>query len=154
MRTDELWEILTQSRNGVLATMGPDGTPQLSNVYYLVDRGAAVVRFSTISDRVKGRNLMRHPKASLHVSGRNFLNYAVVAGRVSVAVPSGPDDDAIERLFEIYEDLGANPERAGFAEKMLADHRVVVELAVQRIYGQIIDREPRTVGPTNGGGAA
>jgi len=137
---ERLWQIVSDGRNGVLATINPDGTPQLSNIYYLSDRPTRVVRFSTTSDRIKGRNLLRDPRAVLHVPGRDFLNFAVVSGRVTVSVPERPDDAAVDALFEIHSGLGATSERDGFGQDMLANRRMAVRLNVDRIYGQILDR--------------
>jgi PPOX class probable F420-dependent enzyme len=138
--TGALWEIVVATRNGVLATIGMDGTPQLSNIYYLVDPSTQVVRFSTTTVRTKGRNLLRDPRASIHIAGLDFFNFAVVTGPVSTAVPRTPNDDAVEKLFVIHTGLGAASEREGFGEQMLAEHRMAVELQVERIYGQILDR--------------
>jgi PPOX class probable F420-dependent enzyme len=139
---DQLWQIITASRNGILATVDPDGVPQLSNIYFLADPGAEQVRFSTTSDRVKGRNLLRDPRAAVHVAGADFFNFAVVTGRATVAVPAGPDDPAVDELFEIHSALGAAPDRDGFGRQMVADHRMAVRIAVERIYGQILERSP------------
>ena len=57
-----LWEIVAGERNGILATVGEDGLPQLSNIYYLLDFSTRCVRFSTTTDRIKGRNLLRDPQ--------------------------------------------------------------------------------------------
>jgi PPOX class probable F420-dependent enzyme len=138
--TAELWEIVLASRNGILATVGPEGTPQLSNIYYLVDASSRAVRFSTTSVRAKGRNLLRGSPAAIHVAGRNFFNFAVVTGPVSLAVPQTPDDAAVSKLFEIHEALGATSGPNGFGEQMLVDHRMAVELRIERIYGQILAR--------------
>jgi PPOX class probable F420-dependent enzyme len=140
MTRQRLWEIVAGERNGILATIGEDGVPQLSNIYYLSDPSTQRVRFSTTTDRIKGRNLLRDPRASLHVSGPDFFNFAVVAGSVSLAVARETDDDAVEKLFEIHDGLGAAIERNGFGEDMLANHRMAVELSVERIYGQTLDR--------------
>jgi PPOX class probable F420-dependent enzyme len=137
---EELWEIVAGTRNGVLATVGADGTPQLSNIYYLVDRSTEVVRFSTTTIRAKGRNLLRDSRAAVHVAGRDFFNFAVVSGRVSIAVPQAPDDAAVSKLFEIHQALGATSDPDGFGGKMLADHRMAVELRVEHIYGQVLHR--------------
>ena len=136
----ELWEIVVGTRNGILATTGADGAPQLSNIYYLADASTEVVRFSTTTIRAKGRNLLRGSKASIHVAGRDFFNFAVVTGPVSIAVPQAPDDAAVSKLFEIHQALGASSETDGFGEQMLADHRMAVELRVEHIYGQVLDR--------------
>ncbi|MGO9857027.1 MAG: TIGR03618 family F420-dependent PPOX class oxidoreductase [Acidimicrobiales bacterium] len=138
--TETLWKIVSSERNGILATIDEDGLPQLSNIYFLSDASARLIRFSTTTDRVKGRNLLRDPRASLHVAGSNFFNFAVVAGSTSSAVARDPDDDAVESLFEIHTGLGAASKRAGFGEEMLANHRMAVELHVEHIYGQILDR--------------
>ena len=140
MTAEPLWDILTGSRNGILATIGEDGTPQLSNIYYLSDPSGQLIRFSTTTVRTKGRNLLRDPRATLHVAGRDFFNFAVVSGPVALTVPQEPDDAAVDKLFAIHADLGAVNDRDGFGIQMLADHRMAVELRVERIYGQILDR--------------
>ena len=137
--TERLWQIVSDSRNGILATVDADGTPQLSNIYYLSDAAARTIRFSTTSDRVKGRNLLRAPRAALHVAGSDFFNFAVASGGVTVAVPEAPDDEAVDELFEIHSGLGATTERTGFGQQMMANHRMAVHLHVERIYGQILD---------------
>ena len=63
-----------------------------------------------------------------------------LSGSASVAVARKPEDGAVEKLFEIHAGLGAASERDGFGEQMVADHRMAVELHVERIYGQILDR--------------
>ena len=110
MTTERLWEIVAGERNGILATIREDGAPQLSNIYYLANPSTQLVRFSTTTNRVKGRNLLRDARASLHVPGRDFFNFAVVAGPTSLAVAQEPGDDAVEKLFEIHLALGAASE--------------------------------------------
>ena len=128
------------ARNGILATISEDGTPQLSNIYYLSDPSTRLVRFSTTTVRIKGRNLLRDPRAALHVPARTSSTSPSSQDRPPLAVARKPDDDAVEKLFEIHAGLGAASNRDGFGEKMLADHRMAVELHVERIYGQILDR--------------
>jgi PPOX class probable F420-dependent enzyme len=148
--SDELWRIVSNGRNGILATTNADGSPQLSNIYYLSNSKEREVRFSTTTVRRKGRNLLRDPRAALHVSGENFLNFAVASGTVSLAIPRNPDDPAVDELFEIHEALGAAPLRAGFGEKMIAANRMAVRLTVKRLYGQLLDRRPRETGRRTG----
>ena len=132
--------MIAAGRDGVVATVNEDGTPQLSNIYYLADPDAALVRFSTTTTRVKGRNLLRFPRATLHVAGRDFYNFAVAEGDVSVAVATAPDDAAVDELFAIHSALGAAAERDGFGERMVTDHRMAVSIAVTRLYGQRLER--------------
>lgn len=150
MLNNQLWEIISNERGGILATTNADGSPQLSNIYYVSGPGVREIRFSTTTVRKKGRNLLRDPRAALHVSGQNFLNFAVATGDVTLGIPSTPNDPAVDELFQIHEALGARPVRAGFGEQMMAANRMAVRLTVARLYGQLIDREPRTNGRENG----
>jgi PPOX class probable F420-dependent enzyme len=138
--TDELWAIIAAGRDGIVATADEDGTPQLSNIFYLADPDAARISFSTTTTRRKGRNLLRFPRAALHVAGRDFYNFAVAEGDVSVAIATGPDDDAVDELYRIHSALGAASARDGFAERMVADNRMAVRIEVTRLYGQRLER--------------
>jgi PPOX class probable F420-dependent enzyme len=147
--TEALWRLIAEERCGILATTNADGSPQLSNIYYVCQAGTREIRFSTTTDRIKGRNLLRDPRAALHVSGANFLNFAVANGSVTLGIPRAPEDPVVDELFEIHRALGAEPARSDFGEQMLAANRMVVQLSVTRLYGQLIDREPREMGVKN-----
>lgn len=146
MTTEALWRLIAEGRCGILATTNTDGSPQLSNIYYICQAGTRQIRFSTTTDRTKGRNLLRDPRAALHVSGANFLNFAVANGSVTLGIPRSPEDPVVDELFEIHRALGAEPARSDFGEQMMAANRMAVRLSVRRIYGQLIDREPRKMG--------
>ena len=83
----QLWQIISDTREGVLATINYDSSPQLSNVYYLADSSTDSLRLSTTTVRTKGRNLQRDPRATLHVTGMDFLNFAVVEGDARLSIP-------------------------------------------------------------------
>ena len=83
---------------------------------------------------------------ALHVSGANFLNFAVANGRVTLGIPRSPEDPVVDELFGIHRALGAEPARSDFGEQMMAANRMAVRLSVSRLYGQLIDREPRKMG--------
>jgi PPOX class probable F420-dependent enzyme len=138
--TDRMWEIIAGTRDGVLATIRRDGMPHLSNVYYVADRSTETIRLSTTTDRAKGRNLQRDPRAALYVAGEDFVKFAVAEGPVSLAIADQPGDAAINELFEVHRALGAASERTGFDDEMIANHRMVVRLRVERVYGLFIDR--------------
>jgi PPOX class probable F420-dependent enzyme len=138
--TARLWEIVLGRREGVLAVIGAGGMPHLSNVYYLVDRSTDTIRMSTTTVRAKGRHLWRDPRAALYVAGADFLQFAVAEGHVSLAIAEQPGDAATDELFEVHHELGAATDRAGFDDEMIGDHRMVVRLHVERVYGLIIDR--------------
>ncbi len=137
---DQLWQIIAGTREGILATINDDGAPQLSNVYYLADSSIHSLRFSTTTVRTKGRNLQRDPRATLHVTGTDFLNFAVAEGDARLSIPQQANDSVIEELFEVHTALGAAPQWAGFGEEMIAAGRMVVRLSIKRVYGQIVIR--------------
>jgi PPOX class probable F420-dependent enzyme len=141
--TDRFWQIIEDTRNGVLATIRRDGTPHLSNIYYLADRLCGTIRLSTTADRAKGRHLLRDPRAALYVAGPDFVKFAVAEGPVSLAIAKEPGDAAINELFEIHQMLGAATERAGFDDQMIANRRMVVRIRVERVHGLYLDRAPR-----------
>ena len=45
--------LVAASRTGVLATVDPDGTPQMSNIYFIADADGRLIRFSTTTVRRK-----------------------------------------------------------------------------------------------------
>jgi PPOX class probable F420-dependent enzyme len=138
--SDQLWRLVVEGRNGILATINGDGTPHMSNIYYLADPRSRTIRISTTTDRAKGRNLLRDPRAALHVSGADFVHFAVAQGGATLAIAKEPGDAATDELFEVHSALGAVSDRSGFDEEMVANRRMVVRLSVDRLYGLLIDR--------------
>ncbi|WP_106401460.1 TIGR03618 family F420-dependent PPOX class oxidoreductase [Actinocorallia populi] len=133
----DLWKIVAARREGILATVGQDGTPQLSNVYYVADPEARTIRVSTTTRRVKGRNLLRDPRAVLHVPGEDFFNFAVAQGTATTAIATTPGDAAIDELHAVHSALEAGEERPAFDRKMIEHGRMVVRISVTRLYGQV-----------------
>lgn len=143
---EKLWEIVAGHREGVLATIGDDGLPHLSNVYYIPDgQRAPVIRISTTATRTKGRNLMREARAVLHVPGPNFFNFAVVEGQVGFALAASPGDPAVDELYAVYAAFNGEAERPMFDQKMIRDRRMIVRIEVTRLYGLVHrdERRPR-----------
>jgi PPOX class probable F420-dependent enzyme len=69
-----------------LATIGPDGRPQLSTVWFLVEDGT--IRVSLNTARQKTRNLMARPAVTLHIQdAANPARYLEVRGDAAI------DDD-------------------------------------------------------------
>jgi PPOX class probable F420-dependent enzyme len=130
-----LWELFGERGRGVLVTLRRDGRPQLSNLDYLAEPG--LIRCSSTGDRAKVRNLRRDPRASLHVSTADGGAYAVAEGTVVLTPPATAEDDAtVEELVEVYRRIrGDHPDWAEYRAAMVADGRVVIRLAVNRVYG-------------------
>ncbi len=143
---DELWAMVAGAREGVLATIGRDGLPHLSNVYYITEaaagdpEGARIIRISTTSVRAKGRNLLRDPRAVLHVPGRDFFNYAVAEGTVTLGEAKAPGDPALDELYAVDRVFNGEQERPAFDAKMIRDHRMIVRIDVTRLYGLVFPR--------------
>jgi len=138
---DALWAIVAGSREGVLATIGADGLPHLSNVYYVPDGGdgcdGGIIRMSTTAGRAKGRNLLRDPRAVLHVRGADFFNFVVVEGDVDLAVAGSPGDAATNELYAVDSTFNGASERPAFDHRMIEDRRMIVRLAVTKVYGLV-----------------
>jgi PPOX class probable F420-dependent enzyme len=71
-----------------LATVGPDGRPQLSAVWFLAEKG--VVRVSLSTSRQKTRNLQANPAVNLFILDlANPFRYLEIRGDAQIE----PDDD-------------------------------------------------------------
>lgn len=139
----KLLGLIAASRRGVLATINPDGRPQLSNVLYVWDAAEQTARISTTADRVKARNLRRDPRAALHVSGAHFWQYAVGDAAVTLSgIAAEPGDEATRELLALhtahYGALGPDD----FYLQMIAHRRLVVRLHIQHVYGVALDKPP------------
>jgi PPOX class probable F420-dependent enzyme len=131
MNEQQARDFIAGSTRGVLATIKRDGRPQLSNVAYTLDEDGRI-KISVTRDRAKTRNLLRDPRASLLVLGENWYQYVVVEGRAEVE--DGPD--TLAELRRVYERIAGKPHPnwAEFDEAMLRDGRVILALAIERLY--------------------
>lgn len=132
-----LLPLLVGGRTGVLATIKRDGRPQLANVGYVYDEDTRVIRVSVPSHTAKVRNLHRDPRASFHVTTEDQWKYVVAEGVAELtAVAADPRDDTVNELVEIYRTLaGEHPDWDEFRAAMITERRVVLHLAVERVYG-------------------
>ncbi len=141
-RTQNLWAMLRGQTRGILATVSPEGMPHLTNVHYLAHRDVPVIRMTTTSTRVKGRNLLRDDRAVLHVQGDDWFNFAVAEGVCSVAIAKEPGD-ATDELYALVTEIRGAAERAEIDAEMIANSRMIVRLHVDRVYGQVVAAHPR-----------
>lgn len=78
---------LLDAQVATLATIGPDGRPQLSEVWFLADRGEPQLSLNT--SRQKVRNLRRNPACTLFLLDvANPYRYLEIRGDAEVV----PDD--------------------------------------------------------------
>jgi len=87
-----------------LATVMPDGTPQVTPVWFDVADGK--VRVNTARGRVKDRNMQQNASVALAiVDPKNPYRYLQVRGRVATITEEGADDH-IDSLAKKY--MGAD----------------------------------------------
>jgi PPOX class probable F420-dependent enzyme len=125
-------------RLGVLVTRRQDGSPQLSNILYVVGDDDAV-RISITESRAKTKNLRRDPRASLYVTQEDFWAYVVMDGSVSLSEPArDPNDATTEALVELYRTAsGEHPDWVDFRRAMVAEERVVATFKPEHAYGML-----------------
>jgi PPOX class probable F420-dependent enzyme len=117
--------LLDSPEYATIATVEPDGQPQLSVVW--VSRDGDDILVSTVARRRKHRNLLRDPRATVLVSPRNApWNYLEIRGTVTMTTDGGRD--LIEALSRKYTD----DERYSFDDGT-GNVRVVVRITPVRI---------------------
>lgn len=119
----ESYQDLLDSQFATLATVGPDGRPQLSEVWFLAEDGE--VKFSLNTTRQKTRNLQRHPAATAFILDlANPYRYLEIRGDAEVV----PDDD-----YAFADRLGAKYGADLRTRDQPGDTRVIVTIRPTRI---------------------
>lgn len=135
LNLDVLWALLADRRYGVLATLRRSGRPQLSNIGYVYDADKRELRFLAATFRAKTRNLMRDPRASVHVSSLDFHTWVVAEGDVTVSTPAvGPGEEVYEEGLDFYRAMGS-PTTPEYLELYPLVGRALIKMTVERIYG-------------------
>jgi PPOX class probable F420-dependent enzyme len=132
--------LLAQSRIGVLATIKANGLPQLSPVTPFYDPQADVIQVSMTDGRAKTANLRRDPRAALEVTSQDGWAWATAEGSVTLIGPgTDPHGPEVEALVDYYRAAaGVHPDWDEYRSVMVSDRRVLMTLAVQRVYGEKI----------------
>jgi PPOX class probable F420-dependent enzyme len=126
-----------EGNKGVFVTIRRDGRPQVSNVLYVVDGTSLTVSLTV--DRAKTKNLLRDPRACMHITDASFWRYAVLDGTVSLSAPAkDPNDSTADALVAYYRaSNGEHPDWDEYRAAMVAEGRLVATLEVTSAYGQI-----------------
>lgn len=129
--------LLAASRLGVLATLRADGRPQLSPVMPSFDRDADAVEISTTDRTAKVANLRRDPRAALEVTSDDGWSWATAEGEVTLTGPgSDPHGPEVEALVAYYRRAaGEHPDWEEYREVMVTEHRVLLTLQIDHVYG-------------------
>jgi len=132
--------LLSESRIGVLATIKANGLPQLSPVTPFYDRQADAVQVSMTEGRAKTANLRRDPRAALEVTSDDGWAWATAEGSVTLTGPgTDPHGPEVEALVDYYRAAaGEHPDWDEYRSVMVSDRRVLMTLAVERVYGEKI----------------
>ncbi len=127
--TAELAELLDSNKLGTLATVGQDGLPRLSVVYY-ANRGERIF-ISTLRERVKAKDIERRGWAALSVRGEEPpYPSATFTGSAVVRTARIGEDTAL--VMGRIAGLPEPPEPQG-DEALAEAGRVLIEITVERI---------------------
>jgi PPOX class probable F420-dependent enzyme len=116
--------VLEAPGTAVLTTVGPDGRPQSTAVWYLLEGDA--VMMSLLANRQKVRNLRRNPKATLFAFDGNN-QYKTIEIRGDAILQPDPERDFFSRIVRHY---GHDPET--FPDDRSAD-RVALTLTPSHV---------------------
>src|SRR4051812_11800497 len=109
-----------------LATLNPDGSPQVTPVWFEYDGGNIII--NTARGRVKDRNLQREPRVALTiVDPENPYRYLGIQGRVMDMTENGADA-GIDKLAKKY--LGKDT----YPWKAANEVRVMVRIAPEKVH--------------------
>lgn len=100
-KLEQYLDLLQQKKAfAALATVMPDGSPQVTPVWF--DYDGARIRVNSAKGRVKARNMQQGSRIALAIlDPDNPYRYVQVRGRVAVATESGADEhiDSLARKY-------------------------------------------------------
>jgi PPOX class probable F420-dependent enzyme len=115
---------LLDAQVATLATIGRDGLPQLTEIWFLYDEGELKTSLNT--SRLKTRNLQRRPECGLMILDlANPYRYLSVRGRAEIT----PDDD-----YAFADKLGAKYGANVSDHDGPGESRVVVTIVPANVY--------------------
>jgi PPOX class probable F420-dependent enzyme len=132
--------VLADARIGILATIKSDGRPQLSPITPTYDADADVIRVSITEGRAKTKNLRRDPRATLEVTSPDGWSWATIEGTATLTGPgTDPHGPEVDALVEYYRNAaGEHPDWDEYRAVMVSDRRVLLEMSIDRVYGERI----------------
>ena len=128
MTNQEMDLFLAESRNAIVATVNPDGFPQLTPIWFLWEDGK--VFFSTTEPRLKTRNLKRDPRVSLCIDEPGPPQQTVVLAGEDAVVTPGLGGDMTERIAKKY---GGDNWESSYDHIANTPDRVIVSYTPTRI---------------------
>ena len=116
-------DLLEAPAVGALTTLGADGYPQTTAIWFLLD--GDVIRTSLLPERQKYKNLVRHPHGTLFVID-STNPYRTVEVRADATVDDDPELAVLDRLLAHY-----GTDRASFPAP--TDGRIVMTLTPHHV---------------------
>lgn len=108
-----------------VATINPDGSPQVSAVWIGLD--GDLITFNTAEGRVKPKNLRNDPNVAISIAGQeNPYENLIVQGKVVELTNEGADDD-IDALAKRY--LGAD----SYPFRQPGEERLIVKIEPEKV---------------------
>jgi PPOX class probable F420-dependent enzyme len=122
---DEAKHLLEGKNFAHVATINPDGSPQVSAIWIGID--GDLVTFNTAEGRLKTKNLHRNPDVAISITNQeNPYENLIVQGKVVEMTADGADDD-IDVLAKRYLDADSYPFRQP------GEERVIVKIEPQKV---------------------
>lgn len=119
-------DLLTKPAFAHVATLNPDGSPQVTPVW--VDYDGTNLVINTARGRVKDRNLAREPRVAVSIADpENPYRYLGVQGRVVEMTEKGADAH-IDKMAKKYLGKDTYPFRAP------GETRVIVRIAPEKVH--------------------
>jgi PPOX class probable F420-dependent enzyme len=110
-------DLLAQPLVGVLTTIGSDGLPQSTALWFLLDDGE--LKMSVRTDRQKYRNLLANPKATLFIFDPQSTSRTLEI-RGEVEIRPDPDKEQAKRFAAVYGDAASAWDPEGVTRVILA----------------------------------
>ena len=123
-----LQEFLRDQKIAVVATIGGDGTPQLTPLWYGLSDGKLTL--STTKETVKYRNLLRDGRMTVCVYSEPAAeDYVTVWGQVEIS-----DDESIWPLTrELVERYKEPADAESHVRRLRTQNRIIISLEPERV---------------------
>jgi PPOX class probable F420-dependent enzyme len=128
MDLDKARDFLRVNHRGIVATMRPDGRPQMSVVAIGLDaEGRAVI--SSREPTYKVRMIRRDPRVSVCVTSGDYWRWIQIDGTATLL----PLPEAMEPLVEYYRGInGEHPDWDDYRRAMVEEERVLIRIDIER----------------------
>ena len=118
-------DLLTRPTFAHLATIMPDGTPQVTPVWFDFDGAHVIV--NSARGRQKDRNMRRNPNVAVEIMDpENPYRYIQIRGKV-VEITEEGGDDSIDSLARKYLNVDSYPNRRP------GEVRVIYKISPERV---------------------